>query len=93
MYPFPQKQFALYLFFWNVQIETVYTHPFCRFLDLQSLGRVARVSRRFRDLVYADCLWMRPAAECIATNAADPAVAARSKQPLSARDKVGTTTS
>lgn len=59
-----------------------------RFLDLQSLGRVARVSRRFRDLVYADCLWMRPAADCIATNAADPAVVARSKQPLSARDKV-----
>lgn len=57
-------------------------------LDRSSLGRIALVSRRFRDLAYADCLWVKEAKTCLSTNGKDSAMISRTAAPLGARDKV-----
>ena len=55
------------------------------FLDRPSLGKVAGVCHRFKDLAYADCLWMRQASGAIA---ASTAIAGKTLEPLGARDRV-----
>lgn len=58
------------------------------YLDRSSLGSAAQVNRRFRDLSYANCLWLRAARECLVTNGKDEGVRQRTSSELSARDRV-----
>ena len=62
---------------------TVFKH-----LDRVSLGRVARVCSRLRDISYTDSLWLDDARKALATNQLDPDTAGRSQESLAARDKV-----
>ena len=59
-----------------------------KFLDRQSLGRVAQVCSRMRDIAYTDCLWLEAARKSLASNQLDLDTAAKSQENLSARDKV-----
>ncbi len=47
-----------------------------------------QVCHRFRQLAYAECLWLPSARSCLAANAADAAFVARAAAPLSSRDAV-----
>ena len=47
-----------------------------------------QVCSRFRELAYAECLWLTPARDCLATNSRDASFVARSAAPLSSRDAV-----
>lgn len=59
------------------------------FLGRSDLGKMAQVSKRFREVVYADGLWSAGAREAVVTNGIDRTFAARTAvNPLSARDKV-----
>jgi len=59
-----------------------------KFLDRPSLGSVAQVCSRFRDISYSDCLWIEASRKAFASNQQDPASIARCQETLSARDKV-----
>ncbi len=58
------------------------------YLDRPSLGRVARVSKAFNDLVKADTLWAKEASECLVTNGQDEVMIARTAKILGAKDRV-----
>ena len=58
------------------------------YISREDLGRVASVCTRFRDLTYAECLWISDARECLATNGLNPNMIARTLNPLTSRDRV-----
>jgi len=59
-----------------------------KYLPRQSLGRVAQVCTRFRDLAYSDCLWISSSRQALAANQLDHSAALRCHSLLDARDKV-----
>eukprot|EP00092_Neocalanus_flemingeri_P040849 GFUD01044469.1.p1 GENE.GFUD01044469.1~~GFUD01044469.1.p1 ORF type:complete len:420 (+),score=88.33 GFUD01044469.1:102-1361(+) len=59
-----------------------------KYLDRPSLGSVAQVCSRFRDISYSDCLWIEASRKALASNQLDPASLSRSQKIFSARDKV-----
>lgn len=59
-----------------------------KYLDQRSLGRVAQVCRRFRELSYSDCVWLAAANRSLASNQLDPATRRRSQGKLCARERV-----
>jgi hypothetical protein len=59
-----------------------------KFLDRPSLGNVAQVCSRFRDISYSDTLWIEASRKALASNQLDPASLVRCQETLNARDKV-----
>jgi len=59
-----------------------------KFLDRPSLGSIAQVCSRFRDISYSDSLWIEASRKALASNQVDPGSLTRSQETLQARDKV-----
>jgi F-box/WD-40 domain protein 4 len=59
-----------------------------KFLDRPSLGSIAQVCTRFRDISYSDSLWIEASRKALASNQVDPGSLTRSQETLQARDKV-----
>jgi len=59
-----------------------------KYLDRPSLGRIAQVCSRFREVSYSDCLWIVDSRKALASNQLDPGSALRCQETLSARNKV-----
>jgi len=59
-----------------------------KFLDIKSLGRVAQVSRLFRNLAYSECLWIPWANTMLASNQLHSASRNISQKKYFARERV-----
>ena len=59
-----------------------------KYLDRPSLGSIAQVCTRFRDISYSDSLWIESSRKALAANQLDFASMGRCQETLSARDKV-----
>lgn len=59
-----------------------------KFLDQRSLGRVAQVCTRFREVSYSDSVWLAAANRALASNQLDSATRRRSQGKFSARERV-----
>jgi len=59
-----------------------------KFLNRPSLGSIAQVCSRFRDISYSDSLWIEASRKALASNQVDPGSLTRSQETLQARDKV-----
>jgi len=59
-----------------------------KYLDRPSLGSIAQVCTRFRDISYSDSLWIESSRKALAANQLDPASMGRCQERLSAREKV-----
>jgi len=59
-----------------------------KYLDRKSLGKVAQVCTRFRDITYSDILWIESSRNALASNQIDSDSHKRSQESFTAREKV-----